>query len=327
MTHYRTLLGALTCLLGALLPAGNAQAQAYPSKTIRIVVPYAAGGPADSISRTIAQRLSEIWKQSVIVDNKPGASGMIGADIVAKAAPDGYTLLVINQLLVQTPSLYASVPYDPLRDLTPVTDLIASPLWLAVNTAHTQARTMKEFVDEVKAKPGNYNYASVGAGSIGHLYGFRLNEATGLNITHVPYKGAAPVVMALLGGEVTTAFVDYATLKPHLESGKVRALAVSDTRRVASTPDVPTFTESGYKGFEASSWIGLFVTARTPADIVQKLHAEVTKILKQPDVIAKFQDGQGFQMGGASQAQWTGTVAADFERWGGLIKKAGVRLD
>ena len=324
---YRTILTPMACALCAFAPAASAWAQGYPSKTIRIVVPYQAGGPADAISRTIAQKLSETRKQSVIVDNKPGASGMIGADIVAKAAPDGYTLLVINQLLVQTPAMYASVPYDALRDLTPVTDLISSPLWLAVNASQTNAKTMKEFVDQTKAKPGNYNYASVGTGSIGHLYGFRLNEETGLNFTHVPYKGAAPVVMALLSGEVTAAFVDYATLKPHLESGKVRALAVSDTKRTPSTPDVPTFTENGYKGFEASSWIALFTTARTPPEIVQKLHAEVSRILKQPDVIAKFQDGQGFQMGGTSQTQWASTVAADFDRWSGLIKKAGVRLD
>ena len=324
---YRNILSYVACTLCALAPSGVTWAQAYPEKAIRIVVPYAAGGPADSISRTIAQKLSDTWKQSVIVDNKPGASGMIGADIVAKAAPDGYTLLVVNQLLVQTPSLYRSVPYDPLRGLTPVTDLISSPLWLAVNSANTTAKTMKEFVDQAKAKPGDYNYASVGPGSIGHLYGFRLNEATGLSFTHVPYKGAAPVVMALLSGEVTTAFVDYATLKPHLESGKSRALAVSDTKRTLSTPEVPTFTESGYKGFEASSWIGLFVTAKTPPEIVQKLQAEVSRILKQPDVVVKFQDGLGFQMGGIPQAQWASQVAADFDRWGVLIKKTGIRLD
>ncbi|MEO8856944.1 MAG: tripartite tricarboxylate transporter substrate binding protein [Burkholderiaceae bacterium] len=326
MKIHPVLLGLLG-LATLLAPATATRAQEWPAKTIRIVVAYPAGGPSDAISRTIAQRLSEAWKQAVIVENKPGASGMIAADIVAKAAPDGYTLLVVNQLLVQTPSLYKSVPYQPLRDLTPITDLISSPLWLAVNSANTKARTLKEFIDQTRAQGGNHYYASVGTGSIGHLYGFRLSEATGIPFTHVPYKGAAPVVMAILSGEVTASFVDYATLKPHLESGKVRALAVSDTKRTLSTPDVPTFTESGYKGFEASSWIGLFTTAKTPPEIVRKLNAEVARILKQPDVIAKFQDGQGFQMGGLPQAQWATQVADDYERWGVLIKKAGVTLD
>ena len=327
MLHRRQVLAST--LAAAALPrlAGAQGANTFPSRSVRFVVPYGAGGPADSISRTLAQRMAETWKQPVIVENKPGASGIIGADLVAKSPPDGHTLLVINQLLVQTPALYKSVPYDPLRDLAPVTDLIASPLWLAVNAANTPARTMREFVDQSRSRGAELHYASVGTGSIGHLYGFRLAEATGLRFTHVPYKGAAPVVMALLAGEVTCAFVDYATLKPHLESGKLRALAVSDVRRTASTPEVPTFTEAGYKGFEAVSWIGLFAPGRTPPDVLQKIHAEATRILKQPDVVSKFQDGQGFQMGGQSLSAWAAQVAADHERWGVLIRAAGVTME
>lgn len=287
---------------------------------------HPAGGPGDSIARSVAQGLGETFKQSVIVENKPGASGMIGADAVAKATPDGYTLLITNQLLVQTPSLFGKVPYDALRDLTPVTDLISSPLWLAVNTANTTAKTLKEFVGQARASPQGYSYASVGTGSIGHLYGVRLNEAAGLNLMHVPYKGAAPVVMALLGGEVSVAFVDYATLKPYLASGKVRALAVSDSKRSRSTPEIPTFTELGYTGFESSSWIGLFATGKTSPEIVQKLNIEVVKILKQPAVVAKFHD-QGFDLGGAPQAQFAAQVAADYDRWAVLIKKAGIKLE
>lgn len=315
----------------AMHPTARAQATGsaagWPSRTVRFIVPFGPGGPADNISRTLAQRMAETWKQPVIVENKPGASGMIGAEMVAKAPPDGHTLLVINQLLVQAPALYKSVPYDPLRDLAPVTDLIASPLWLAVNAANTPARTMREFVEQSRARGADLNYASVGVGSIGHLYGFRLAEATGLRFTHVPYRGAAPVVAALLAGEVTCAFVDYATLKPHLESGKLRALAVSDVRRTAATPDVPTFTEAGYKGFEGVSWIGLFATGRTPPDIVAKIHAEATRIIKLPDVVTRFQDGQGFQMGGQAQPAWAAQVAADHERWGVLIRAAGVTMD
>ena len=319
----RTILAQALC---APAIAGAARAQAYPTKTIRLIVPNPPGGPTDSICRSIAQILSETFKQAIIVENKPGASGMIGAEIVAKAEPDGHTLLATNQLLVQTPNLYNKVPYDPLRDLTPITDLISSPLWLAVNTAQSKATTLKELVEQIKAKPADANYASVGAGSIGHLYGFRLNEAAGVNMTHIPYKGAAPVVMALLSGEVTVALVDYATLKPHMAAGKVRALAVSDTKRSRLTPDVPTFTELGFTGFESSSWIGLFATAKTPMAIVERWNAEVAKILKQPDIDEKYKE-QGFAMGGSPQAEFAALVAADFDRWARLIKAAGVKLD
>ena len=325
-TTRRRLLASAAGALCAPWIAQPARAQGYPSRLIRLVVPNPAGGPTDAIARTVAQVFGETFKQTVIVDNKPGASGMIATDAVAKAAPDGYTLLITNQLLVQTPALYSKVPYDPLRDLVPVTDLIASPLWLAVNTAATPSRTLKEFLAQVRDNPRDANYGSVGAGSIGHLYGTRLNEAAGVSLTHIPYKGAAPLVLALLGGEVSAALVDYSTLKPHLASGKVRALAVSDVRRSTLTPEVPTFTELGYAGFESSSWIGLFAPAKTPPDVVQKLNFEAARILKLPEVAAKFRD-QGFELGGATQAQFAAVVAADFTRWGELIRKAGVRLD
>ena len=194
------------------LPCGFALAQQYPSKTIRIVIPFSPGGPSDLIARLIAQKLSDAWNQSVIVDNRPGASGIVGADLVAKAAPDGHTLLVINQLLVQVSALYNKVPFDPLRDFIPITDIFSSPLWLAINTGKSDARTMAEFVAQVKSQPRTHSYASVGNGSIGSLYGFKLNAVAGLDMVHVPYKGAGPVVQALLGGEVSASFVDSISL-------------------------------------------------------------------------------------------------------------------
>jgi tripartite-type tricarboxylate transporter receptor subunit TctC len=222
--------------------------------------------------------------------------------------------------------MYTRLPYDALRDLVPVTDLISSPLWLAVNPVQMPVRTFQEFVEMAKARPRDFSYASVGNGSIGHLYGMRLNEAAGLSLLHVPYKGAAPTVLALLGGEVAVALTDYATLKPHLLSGKLRVLAVSSPKRSQFTPDVPTFGELGLPGFESSSWIALFAPARTPPEIVQRLHAEAGRLLRQPDISAKFMD-QGFALGATPSAQFAAQVVEDHARWGQLIRKAGIKLD
>ena len=317
---------SLLALGGSALPTGFALAQDYPSKTIKIVVPFGPGGPSDLISRMLALKLADAMKQTVIVDNKPGASGIVGADLVAKAAPDGYTLLVINQLLVQVSALYAAVPFDPLRDFIPITDIFSSPLWLAVNTSKTSAKTMKEFVAQVKSQPKTHSYASVGNGSIGSLYGYKLNEVAGLDMVHVPYKGAGPVVQALLSGEVSASFVDYATLKAHIPGGKVRALAVSAPVRSVWTPDIPTFTEQGFPGFEAFSWVGVFVTAKTPPDVVQKLTAEITKALKQPDLASKLSD-LALDPGAMPREQFAAMVNADHARWGAVIKASGMKLE
>jgi tripartite-type tricarboxylate transporter receptor subunit TctC len=321
-------LASTTALLGAPLIGLRARAQAaYPSRSIRIVGAFAPGGPSDAISRAVGQRLTDTWGQPVIVDPRPGASGMIGAEIVAKAPADGHTLLVTNQLLVQVPSLYAKAPYEPLRDFTAVTDLIAAPPLLAINAAASEGiRTLADFVRQGKATPQGFHYASVGNGSIGHLYGSQFGQATGIGMTHVPYKGASPVVMALLAGEVQASFVDYATLKPHLASGKLRALAIADTRRSPLVPELPTFTELGMPGFEAVSWIALFAPAKTPADTVHKLAAEVGRALRQPEVATRYQE-QGFEIGGKSPAQFGSQVAADMERWAALIRQTSVRLD
>lgn len=312
--------------LGAGLPAGLVQAQAYPNKTIRIITPFGVGGPSDIVGRLVALKLSEAMKQSVIVENKPGASGMIGAELVAKAPPDGYMMLVTNQLLVQAPAFYATVPFDPLRDLIPLTDLFSSPLWLAVNTSRSSAKTLKEFVAQVKSQPREHSYGSVGTGSIGSLYGYKLNEVAGLDMVHIPYKGAGPNVLALLAGEVSASFVDYATLKTHVASGKLRGLAVSSAVRSPWTPDVATFTEQGFPGFESFSWVGLFVTGKTPPDVVQRLSTELAKVLKSPDVVAKLND-MALDKGGMSQDQFAAMVVADHARWGSIIKASGMKLE
>ena len=316
----------LLALSGATLPSGFALAQDYPSKTIKLIVPFGPGGPSDLISRMLAIKLADAMKQPVIIENKPGASGIVGADLVAKAAPDGYTLLVINQLLVQVSALYAAVPFNPLRDFIPITDIFSSPLWLAVNTTKTSAKTMTEFVAQVKSQPKTHSYASVGNGSIGSLYGYKLNEVASLDMVHVPYKGAGPVVQALLSGEVSATFVDYATLKAHIPSGKVRALAVSAPIRSVWTPDIPTFTEQGFPGFEAFSWVGIFVTAKTPPDVVSKLTTEIIKALKQPDMASRLSD-LALDPGAMPRERFAAMVTADHARWEAVIKASGMRLE
>lgn len=320
------LIGASLVWLAALAGAVPAGAQGYPSRTIKIVVPSPAGGGNDFIARTLAQKLEASMKQAVVVDNKAGAGGIIASEFVAKSAPDGYTILFNGPLLVQTAALYSKLPYDPLRDFIPVTDVIRTPLWLAVNAEKVPARNLKEFIDLAKAHPGSLSYGSVASGSSHHLYGFRLAAEAGLDLLHVPYKGGAPATVALVGGEVSSAFTDYVSLKPHVASGKVRLLAVTGTRRPALTPDVPTFAELGYKGFETYGWGALFVPAKTPADVVQRIHAEVAAALKAPDVVAKFNDF-GFELGGTPQPQFAAQVQTDYVRWTTLIKQAGVKLD
>jgi tripartite-type tricarboxylate transporter receptor subunit TctC len=320
---------AARCALAAtaLLAAATVGAQQdYPQRTVKVVVPFAAGGGGDVLGRLVAQKLSEQFKQPVIVDNKPGASSVIATEMVAKAAPDGYTILLNVPLIVQTASLYAKLPYDPLTDLMPVTDLVTTPVWLAVGAEKVKARNLKEYVEQARLHPKNYSYASIGAGSTGHLLGYQLNEINRLDTIHVPYKGSAPAMTALLGGEVASVFLDYVTLRSQVEAGKVRLIAVTGTQRTPITPEVPTLAEQGYPGFDAQTWAGLFVPAKTPPEIVQRIEREVRAIVAQPDYIAKVRE-LGYVPGGLTQAQFAAQVRQDHASWGALIRKTGFKLD
>lgn len=318
----------LVAALGLLVPSVNAQAPAAPApaassnKTMRLVVSFAPGGAGDFLARLIQQKLQERMGQTVIVENRPGASGTIGADLVAKAAPDGNTVLITNQLVVQAPNLISKMPYDAQRDLVPVVELGGAPLIFAVNVTKTNAPTLKDFFEEVRKNPKTFSYASVGQGSIGHLYGVVLNDQAKTDLMHVPYKGSSPVVMALVAGEVQSAFSDYATMKPHIEAGKLRLLGVS--RPYPATPNVPTFDALGYKGLESYSWIGMFMPAKTPNDKVQQLSTEVNAIIKMPEVSAKLQE-MGLAMPPTSQAQFAAMVKDDFTRWAAIMKTAGIK--
>lgn len=324
----RNILIHLTIAACAALAGGMAWGQSFPipGKPIRIIVPTSVGGGNDFIARTVAKKLGESMNVSVVVENRPGASTTIASDHVAKSAPDGHTILFNGPPLVQVASLYKKLPFDPLKDFIPLTDVIRTPLWFVVSSAKVPVKTLAEFSELAKSKGRADSYASVGAGTSLHLFGHGLNEAAKLNMLHVPYKGGAPAMVALVGGEVSSIFIDYATIKPFLADGKVRMLAVTGTKRSPLTPEVPTLSELGFSGFEAYGWGALFLPARTPNDIVAKLYSEVQKVLQQPDMIASM-NNMAFEMGGTPQAEFTTLVRTDHDKWARLIKASGVSLD
>ena len=320
---------ALTALGGSLLAtvAGRAVAQAnYPSRVIRLVVPYAAGGGGDALARIMGPKLADTLGQSVIVDNKPGASGVIGVEAVTHAPADGYTMLLHTLPMVMVPAMLTKPPYDPVTDLVPIAEIIYTPLWLVVSTARTKATTVKELVEQVRAEPRKHNFASIAPGSTGHLMGYEFNAQSKLDMEHVGYKGGAPATQALLTGEVTAAFLDFSTLKPHLAGGKIRLLAVSGSERSRNTPDVPTLKELGYVGFETTSWGGLFFASGTPAPIVQKMSDTVMRLLKDPEIVSKYQ-GLGYEIPSITREQFAQQIKADRDHWANVIRRADIKMN
>jgi tripartite-type tricarboxylate transporter receptor subunit TctC len=317
---------ALVAALGALLaPAGTALAQAapYPSQPIKFIVPYPAGGATDTLARTIAQKLNEAWGQPAVVENRAGAAGTIGNNFVAKANPDGYTVLVAITALIQQQSLMEKLPYDPLKDFAPVTLIARSPSMFAV-PLESPAKSLKEFVAMAKASPGKYSFGTYGAGTSSHIQGSLLNMQAGLDMVHVPFNGAAPLVTNLVGGQLPSAFIDSASARPHLKS--IRPLAVTGTHRMLGLPDVPTFAELGYHSFDPYGWFGLFLPAGTPAPVVQKLSDEVNRILRLPDVTARI-EALGLQVAGGKPEDVRKTMNSDAAIYAKIIKDANIRLN
>lgn len=314
-------IGALT----ALAPLGGAFAQStpYPSQTIKFVVPYPAGGATDTLARTVAQKLQEAWGQPVVVENKTGAAGTIGNNLAAKANPDGYTVLVGITALIQQQSLMDKLPYDPLKDFAPVTLIARSPSMFAV-PLDSPAKSLKEFIAMAKANPGKYSYGTYGAGTSSHIQGSLLNMQAGLDLVHVPFNGAAPLVTNLVGGQLPSAFIDSASARPHLKS--IRPLAVTGTQRMHGLPDVPTFAELGYHSFDPYGWFGLFLPAGAPAPVVQKLSDEVNRILRLPDVTAKI-EALGLQVAGGKPEEVQKIVRSDAGIYAKIIKDANIRVN
>ena len=317
----RTTLAALSAGLLALASApAAAQAATYPSKPIRIVVPYPPGGFNDTLARTVGARLQTVWGQPVTVDNKPGGGTVIGTDAVAKSAPDGYTLFIMPFAFAVNPSIFKKLPYDPVKDFAPITLAATTPNLLVVGPA-VKAGSVAELITQ--AKGGGLNYASTGVGSSNHLSMEKFKQMAGVDITHVPYKGSAPAVTDLLGGQVGVMFDNIPNVIQHVKSGKLRALAVTSPKRSPHVPDLPTVAEAGVPGYEVSVWFGIAAPGGTPAPIVDKLHDEIVRTLNLPEVKEKF-SAQGVDVVGSTPAQFAAHLKEQSTLWAKVVKDAGV---
>jgi tripartite-type tricarboxylate transporter receptor subunit TctC len=306
--------------------AAMAQAAAYPNKAVRLVISFPAGGPADFFGRTIAQKLTEIIGQQVIIDNRAGASGILATEHVAKAPADGYTVyLASSGVLALHVSLYDKLPYDITRDFAPVTLAVTVPELLVVHPS-LPVKTAKDFVALAKAKPNELSYGSTGAGSMPHLAFESFKIAAGVSILHVPYKGAAPVVTDLLGGHVQASILDVPVLLAHVKAGKFRALAIATGKRAPTLPDVPTMAEAGYPAVNADNWYGIVVAAATPKDVLSKLHAAFVGALQAPETKQRLAS-QGADAVSSSPEEFAAYMRNETEKWSRVTRTAGIKLD
>ncbi len=314
------------CLSPFAFRLGSAAAEEYPSRPIRWVMPYPAGGSFDTVSRALAQRVSERLKQQVVVDNRTGAGGTVGAEIGAKSAPDGYTIVAGGEgTLVVSPILRKNLPYDPLRDFSPITQL-ASINYILFAHPSVPFRTVPELIAMAKAKPGQLNYASGGTGSAPHMLAELFKYRTGTNLQHVSYKGSSPAINDVLGGHVQLMFTGLPSVLAQLQAGKLRGIAVTSKQRLASVPDVPTFTESGVKNFEASPWYGALAPAHTPRPIVDRLYREFAAVLKEA-TIREFLSRGGVEPVGSTPAEFAAHIRHELKEWKEVISRAGIRAD
>ena len=315
-------------LLCAALAAFSAPAlaQQYPTRPVRFVVPFAPGGSTDTLARTIGVKLADALGQQVVVDNRTGANGDIGMEIVARSRPDGYTIVLgyIANLAI-APSLYAKMPYDPVKDFAPVTQPASSP---NVLTAHpsVQAKTLQELIALAKAKPGQISFASTGVASVGHLTGELINNLAGIRMTHVPYKGSGQAVTDILGGHVQVMFSGFSSTLHHIKAGKLRALAVTGPIRSPALAEVPTISEQGFPGVEATAWYGILAPAGTPKPVVARLHGDLVKVLKQPDVVQKL-DGLGFEIVASTPEQFGAYIRTEIRKWEKVVRASGAKPD
>lgn len=314
---------ALSCLFPLAANAGEA---AFPSKTIRIVVPIAPGGSTDYIARVLSQKLGERISEPVVVDNRPGAGGNIGTDLVAKATPDGYTVVAANVSSVAiNQSLYRKMPYDPIKDLAPITRLAYFPNVIVVN-ASFPAKTVKDLIALAKAKPNSLTFASAGNGSSTHLAPELLKSTAGIQMTHVPYKGGGPALIAVISGEVSMYFSSVVAATPQINAGKVRPIAITSTKRWPTLPNVPTVAESGLPNYEALNWIGLLAPARTPTAILDWWNKQATTILKEKDAVDKLM-AQGAQADPMSREEFARVIKAEAQKWSAVVKASGAKVD
>jgi tripartite-type tricarboxylate transporter receptor subunit TctC len=312
---------ALLALLTAL-PLAQAQAQDYPNRPVKIIVPFGAGGPADVFSRQLAQHLSESLKQSFVVEDKPGAGSIIGSNEVAKSAPDGYTLLTMSNTHTTNESLKPDKPFQLMRDFVPVAGINYSDLVMVIHPS-VQAKNLKEFIALAKKEPGKLNYGSSGPGTPYHMAAELFKAMSGTNIVHVPHKASGEMRSAVIGGHVQMAFDAITTMATNVKGGQVRALGTSSTKRSSVLPDVPTIAEAGVPGYESTIWIGLMAPAGTPKPIVDKLNAEINKAIRKPEVLAAWSK-QGAVPLVMTPAEFEAYLRKDIEKWAGVVKAAGL---
>lgn len=315
----------LAAASAAVLQATAAQGQTYPVRPVRFIVPHTVAGAPDLLARLVAQKLSERWGQQIVVDNQPGAGGVIGAELGARAAPDGHTVVVGSSALVINPSLYRKVNYDPERDFRPVTQIAWSSLVLCVHPS-LPVRSVAELLKLAMARPGQISYASGGPGSAAHLAAELFKSMTGVDMLHVPYRGAAPALTDLIGGHVPVGFYTWSATGGHIRSNRLRALAQTGLKRSAAMPDLPTLDESGVRGYESGTWIGVVLPAATPGEIADLLHRQITAILQMPDVREGIVS-RGFDIIGNTPAEFAAQIRIDIPKWAKVIKAAGARVD
>jgi tripartite-type tricarboxylate transporter receptor subunit TctC len=314
----------LFAALATTLLCAGVSAQDYPSKPVRIIVPYSAGGNADILGRTLAQKLGDALKQPFVVENRAGANGGIGTDLVAKAAPDGYTLLVTaSGPIVVNPTLYAHVPYDPVRDFAPISEC-AVYQYVLVALASSPYKSIGDIADAARARPGAISYGSTGVGGGNHLSGELFALATGTQLTHVPYKGSAPALSDLLGGQLSFMFDTVITSVPQIRAGKLRAFAVSSSKRASSLPEVPTMQEAGIKGFDISQWQGFLAPAGTPKSVVDRLNAETVRAMHAADVRERIAVQGGNEIVTGTPEEFAALIRSDLQAYAKLIKDARI---
>jgi tripartite-type tricarboxylate transporter receptor subunit TctC len=320
------LIAALACLGANAAPAAS-PADTYPNRPVRVVVPFPAGGTTDIFARHIGDRLARALGQNFVTDNRGGAGGNIGSDAVARAEPDGYTLLVgtVGTHAINS-SLYARMPYDPLKDFAPVAFLAGVPNILEVNPKNVKAKTVQEFITEAKSTPKRLNFASSGNGTSIHLSGEMFKQMTGVDIVHVPYRGSGPAVSDLIAGQVDLMFDNLPSSIEHVRAGSLRGIAVTSAKRTSALPDVPTIAESGVPGFEASSWFAIFAPAKTPKEIVDKINAEVRRAVQDPELQKRFADIGG-EIRTYSPHELRDFVKSELDKWAKVVKESGAKIE
>jgi len=300
-----------------------AAAQNYPTRTVRVIVPYAAGGNTDFTARSVGAKLSEMWKQQVVVDNRPGGGTNIGSQLAAEAAPDGYTLFMGGASNAVNMTLYAKPPYDTLRDFKAVVWCVQGAALLAAHPS-LPVKNLRELIALAKARPGDLNFGSAGLGSSNHMAGELFKMMANINIVHVPYKGNTPSITDAIAGNVEMVFSGVPALIPHMKSGRLRGIAISSMERFAAVPDIPTFNESGVKGYEASNWFGLMAQSKVPADIIRKVNTDVNKVLAGADVRGKF-DKSGLITKGGTTEEFDRFIRSEIDKYRKVIQKAGIK--